>query len=465
MPERQPTVYPTIPNSIPSVRAAMLRAIGAGQIDELYADIPDGLRLKRPLDLPQPFLSEAALRRHVEGLLARNRTCQEYLSFLGAGCYQHHVPAVCDEINSRSEFLTAYAGEPYDDHGRFQALFEYASMLGELLEMDVVSVPTYDGFQASASALRMACRLTGRRQVLLAGTLARDRLSKMRDYCRPEIEIRLLAYEPASGRVDLSDLRRQLSADTAAVYLEMPSYLGVLDDQAAEMAQLAHDHGAECVVCVNPITLGVLAPPAEWGADIVCGDLQPLGMHMQFGGGQAGFLATRDDPRYVLQFPSRLFGVAPTRVPGEFGFGDVAYERTSFAVREQGNEWVGTAAALWGITAGVYMALLGPQGFADLGEGLLQRARYAADRLAALPGVRAPRFAAPCFHEFVVDFNGTGRRVVEVNRALLEQRIFGGVDLSGEFPDLGQCMLLCVTELHTQADIDRLVSALEEVLR
>lgn len=465
MPEPTPTVYPTIPNSIPSVREQMLRAVGAEHLDDLYADVPPALRLQRPLGLPAPFLSEAALRRHVEGLLAGNRSCQDHLSFLGAGCYRHYVPAVCDEVNGRSEFLTAYAGEPYDDHGRFQALFEYASMLGELLEMDVVSVPTYDGYQASATALRMACRLTGRRQVLLAGELARTRLSKIRDYCRPEINVRALACEPASGRVDLSDLRRQLSADTAAVYLEMPSYLGVLDDQAAEIARLAHAQGAECVACVNPITLGVLAPPAAWGADIVCGDLQPLGMHMQFGGGQAGFLATRDEPRYVMQFPSRLFGVAPTCVPGEFGFGDVAYERTSFAVREQGNEWVGTAAALWGITAGVYMALLGPQGFAELGQGLLQRARYAAASLAALPGVRAPRFEAPFFHEFVVDFTQTGHSVAEINQGLLAHRIFGGLDLSGEFPELGQCMLLCVTELHTQGDLDRLASALEEVLR
>ncbi len=165
----KPIVYPYIPNSVPAVKRQMLEAVGAESVDEFYEDVPDKLRLKKPLDLPEPFLSEYALRRHVEGILAKNQTCQENLSFLGAGCYQHHVPAVCDEINDRGEFLTAYAGEPYEDHGRFQALFEYASMMGELLDMDVVNVPKYDGFQAAATALRMAGRITGRREALVAG--------------------------------------------------------------------------------------------------------------------------------------------------------------------------------------------------------------------------------------------------------------------------------------------------------
>jgi glycine dehydrogenase subunit 1 len=265
--------------------------------------------------------------------------------------------------------------------------------------------------------------------------------------------------------MDLDALRRELPGGAAAVYFENPSYLGFLEIQAPEIAALAHEHGAECVVCVDPISLGVLAPPATYGADIVCGDIQPLGMHMQFGGGHAGFIATRDEERYVHQFPSRLFGVAPTRVPGEFGFGDVAYERTSFAVREQGNEWVGTASALWGITAGVYMALMGPQGFAEIGKGILQRSHYAAQRLAEIPGVHAPHLDAPFFKEFVVGFDQSGKSVAEIHRLLREKRIFGGKDLSGEFPSLGQSALYCITEVHTQADLDRLAESLAEVLR
>jgi glycine dehydrogenase subunit 1 len=457
-------VHPYIPNSVPAVKEAMLRSVGASSVDEFYEDIPLELRLGKQMRLPDPLRSEHELKQHVEALLAKNKSAAEALSFLGAGCYQHHIPAVCDEINQRGEFLTAYAGEPYDDHGRFQALFEYASMMGELLNMDVVNVPTYDGYQASATSLRMAGRITGRRQALLCGTLSPDRLAKIRDYCKPVMELVVLDYDLQTGQMDLHALRRKMSSEVAAVYFENPSYLGFLETQGADIADIAHQHGAVCVVGVNPMSLGVLSPPADYGADIVCGDIQPLGIHMQYGGGHGGFIATHDDEAYVMEYPSRLFGIAPTRVPGEYGFGDVAYERTSFAIREEGKEWVGTAAALWGITAGVYLALMGPQGMAEIGQGIMIRARYAMNRLDEIQGVGAPALRSPHFQEFVVSFGGTGKSVEEINRSLLALGIYGGKDLSGEFPELGQCALYCVSEVHSKADLDRLAQALEEVL-
>jgi glycine dehydrogenase subunit 1 len=464
MSEEQPTVYPYIPNSVPAVKKHMLQEVGAGSVEDFFEDIPERLRLKGRMNLPRPFLSEYALRRHVESILAKNKTARECISFLGAGCWQHHVPAVCDEVNQRGEFLTAYAGEPYDDHGRFQALFEYASMMGELLNMDVVNVPTYDGYQAAATSIRMAARITGRREALVSRTISADKLSKIRDYCKPEIEIRLIGYDSETGQLDLDALGAEVSSDTAAVYLENPSYLGFIETRGDEISRIAHHHGAICVVGVGPISLGVLAPPAEYGADIVCGDIQPLGMHMQFGGGQAGFIATRDEERYVMEYPSRLFGIAPTCVEGEYGFGDVAYERTSFAVREEGKEWVGTAAALWGITAGVYLALMGPRGMAEIGEGIMLRSRYAMLEIARVKGVEAPVFQSPHFKEFVVNFDRTGKTVAEINTALLARGIFGGKDLTEEFPELGHSALYCVTEVHTKDDIDRLVNALREVV-
>jgi len=465
MKQKKPFVHPYIPNSDPIVKEEMLSFIGAASVDELYADIPENLRLKEKLNLPVPIHSEAGLVRHVEGLLAKNTSTREYLSFLGAGCYQHHVPAVCDEINSRSEFLTAYAGEPYEDHGRFQALFEYESMMGDLLDMDVVNVPTYDGYQAAATALRMAGRITGRRQVLTAGTINPDLCSKILDYSKPELTIEKLPYYRESGLMDLEALRKMISDQTAAVFFENPSSLGCLEAQADQIAMLAHAQGALCVVSVDPISLGVINPPVEYGADIVCGDIQSLGVHMYYGGGNGGFIATKDDEKFVMEFPSRLFGVAPTSLEGEYGFGDVAYERTSFARREEGKEWVGTAAALWGITAGVYLALMGPHGMQEIGTGILQRTRYAMKRIAQVAGVKVLFEGSQHFREFVVNFDGTHKSVVEVNQALLRNGIFGGKDLSSEFPELGQSALYCVTEVHTQADIDKLVSALVEVLQ
>ena len=464
MTAEKPTVYPYIPNSAPKTKKQMLEAVGAESPEDFFADIPAELRLRENLNLPQPLLSEYALKRHVDGLLNRNKTTQEYLNFLGAGCWQHHVPAVCDEVNQRSEFLTAYAGEPYDDHGRFQTLFEYASMMGELLNMDVVNVPTYDGYQATATAIRMAARITGRSEVLVAGTISPGKLSKIKDYCRPDLQIKPLPYDPLTGQLNREALKAAISDATAAVYFDNPTYFGVIEAHGDEISRIAHERGAISVTGADPISLGVLTPPVEYGADIVCGDIQPLGMHMQFGGGHAGYIATRDEEKYVMEFPSRLFGLVPTSVPGEYGFGDVAYDRTSFAVREEGKEWVGTAAALWGITAGVYLALMGPQGMAELGEGIMSRVRYAMLKIGRVKGVKTPVFQAPHFKEFAVNFDGTGRTVADINRALLERGIFGGQDLSQEFPELGQSALYAVTEVHTKADIDRLADALKEVI-
>lgn len=458
-------VYPYIPNSVPATKEAMLKAVNATGVEEFYADIPDSIRLKRKLKLPAPLLAEAALVRHVDGLLSKNTSTRETLSFLGAGCAQHHIPAVCDEVNSRSEFLTAYAGEPYEDHGRFQALFEYESLMAELLNMDVVNVPVYDGFQATGTALRMAGRITGRTVALLPATVMPDKLSMVRGYIQPDMTVELVPFDPSMGLMDLSALRRQISARTAAVFIENPSYLGFLETQAEEIGRIAHENGAIFVVGADPISLGIINPPAEYGGDIVCGDIQSLGLHMNYGGGHAGFIASRDEERFVAEFPSRLFGVATTCVEGEYGFGDVAYERTSFAVREEGKEWVGTAAALWGITAGVYLALMGPQGMVEIGRGIMQRVRYAIKKLNQVTGVKTHFLTAPHFKEFVVNFDKTGKTVGQINQALHKTGIFGGKDLSADFPSLGQSALYCVTEVHTQADIDRLVNAIQEAAR
>jgi glycine dehydrogenase subunit 1 len=465
MNDEKPFVHPYIPNSVPEVKERMLREIGAKSVDELYADIPERLRFRGRMDLPEPLTSEAALKRHVEEILAKNRSGADALCFLGGGCWPHYVPAVCDEVNRRSEFLTAYAGEPYEDHGRFQALFEYESLMAELLDMDVVNVPTFDWCQAASTSVRMAGRITKRDEVLVSGATGPERVATMKNYCRGVMTVTMVAYDPETGLMDLDDLAAKLTDRTAAVYFENPAYLGFLETEGRRIAEAAHSRGGLCVVGVDPSSLGVLEPPSHYGADIVCGDIQPLGIHMNYGGGQAGFIATRDEESFVMEYPSRLFGIAKTRVPGEYGFGDVAYDRTSFGVREKGKEFVGTAAALWGITAGVYLALMGPQGMADLGRVILQRSQYAMKRLAGLPGVKAPRFRGPHFKEFAVDLSGTGKTVGTINQALLERGIFGGHDLARDFPELAGCALFCVTEIHSAADIDRLVGSLEEVVR
>ncbi|MBL4828934.1 MAG: aminomethyl-transferring glycine dehydrogenase subunit GcvPA [Aliivibrio sp.] len=456
--------HPYIPNSDPSIKEQLLKAIGVSDVEELLVGIPKSLRMDRRLNLPESYESEFELKRHVQQILNKNSSCDENLSFLGGGCYQHHVPAICDEINGRSEFLTAYAGEPYDDHGRFQTLFEYCSMMTEMLDMEVVNVPCYDGYQASATSVCMAGRYTNRSKVLVSENINPDKFSMMQTYCRANVELIKVPMLNESGLLDQSVLKSMLSDEIAAVYFEVPSFLGQIEDGQI-LSDLAHAAGALVVVSVNPSSLGSIAPPAKYGADIVCGDIQPLGIHMQYGGGQGGFIASHDNPDMIAQYPSRLFGIIPTIVDGEYGFGDVAYDRTSFGKREEGNEFVGTAAALWGITAGVYMALMGPHGMQELAEGILQKTKYAMNAISKITALSIPFSSQYHYNEFVVNFDKTGKTVKQINEHLRSKGIFAGHDLSESFPQLGQSALYCFSEIHSQKNIDDLIAALKEMTK
>ena len=456
--------HPYIPNSVPEIQAEMLQEIGMASLEELHKNVPELLKLKEKMNLPEAFDSERALKRHVERVLANDIDCKKNLNFLGAGCWQHYVPAICDEINGKGEFLTAYGGEAYNDEGRFHALFEYQSMVAELVDMDVVNVPTMDWSQAAATTVAMAQRITGRSVVLVPEYMDQDKKKAMENYTEASVKYEVVKCS-SMGHLDLEDLKTKINENTIGVYFENPNYLGVIEPNGQKISDMIHEAGGLSLVGVDPISLGVLATPPSYGADIVCGDLQPLGIHMNYGGGQSGFMATRDEEKFVMEFPSRLFGIAPTSEPGEYGFGDVAYDRTSFGHhREHGKEYVGTQSALWGITAGVYLATMGPQGMEEVGTIIMSNAQYAAKKLGQIPGVKVNPFGSVFFKEFVVDFTETGKSVAEINKALLAEGIFGGKDLSGTFPALGQSALYCVTEIHTKEDIDTLAAALEKVI-
>jgi glycine dehydrogenase subunit 1 len=442
----------------------MLETVGVSSIDQLFDAIPASLKLDRPLNLPDPILSERDLKRTLEAILARNTPTTSVISFLGGGCWPHDIPAVCDEINSRAEFLTAYGGDTYADLGKHQAIFEFQSMIGELVGMEIVSAPVYDWAAAMTSALMMAARITGRRKTLVVGTLPGERWSNIDVTAGKWIDPERIAFDPVTGLMDLDDLRRKIGDDVASVYIEVPSYLGGIEPDVAQIAEISHAAGALLVVGVDAISLGVLAAPADYGADIVVGEAQALGVHMMYSGGLCGFIASRDEPKFVAEYPYLMVSIAPARNGQEWGFGWSSMERTSYDLREDAPDYTGTTQWLWGITAAVYLSLLGPVGMREVGEGILQRSAYAMRRLNELPGVKAPLFDAAHFKEFVVNFDATGKTVTEMNAALRSRDIFGGHDLRGDFPQLGQSALYCVTEAHSQADIDRLVSALEEVL-
>lgn len=454
--------HPYIPNSEPAVKKSMLDAIGMESVDRIYEGIPEHLRFSGKMQLPEPLISEYSCQRHVESLLRKNWNAKDNICFLGGGTWNHYVPAVVETIMERDEFLTCYVGDAYTDHGKFQALFESSSMLGDLTGFEACCTPTYDWGNAIAIACRMAARTTGRQKILVAGNMGPERMQIVRNYCKPEIAVETVTYHHDSGQMDLDDLKAKLSDQVACVYFENPIYLGALESQARKIVAAAHASGALCMVGVDPTSLGILEAPGSYGADYAVGDLQPLGLHMSYGGGLGGFICTKDEKEFLGEYPSLLFGICDTQQEGEYGFGEVFYERTSYASREKGKDFIGTTTALHGIAAAVYMALMGPQGFRELGEGIVKRVAFAKAELAKIPGVKIP-LCAMSYCDFMVDFNGTGKRVAEINKELRNYHILGGKDLSREFPEYGQSALYSITEVHTLEDLKALFDALQKI--
>ena len=402
--------HPFMPNSVPAIKAELMSALGIESVDELFEQIPADHRLDGLPDLPPAITSEAALSRHMNGLLNRNTSCDEALSFLGGGCWQHYVPAVCNEIARRSEFLTSVWGTPSSDLGRNQAWFEFTSQLGELLDLDLVALPVYSWGCAAGHAIRMASRLTGRHKVLVPRQLDPERRAVIATYCEPpempsHIEVVAVDPDPETGGLSLDDLNAKLDDETAAVYFENPAYLGSIESQAAAIGAAARAKGAETIVGVDPISLGILAPPSTYGADLVVGSIQPLGIPMYCGGGLGGFIASRDEPKYAYEYPALMVSMTES-THDEPIFSLALMHQCSYGSREDGKDWTGNSTYLYANVAAAYMSLMGPEGFREVGELIIRQSHYAAGLLDAIDGVRVtPRDGF--FKEFVVNECGS----------------------------------------------------------
>lgn len=470
MKEKTQIVYPYIPNSVPEIKAEMLKEVNAKDEMDLYDVIPDELKFKGRLNLPEPLLDEYSIKRHTTEILNKNANAATHLCFLGSGCASHFIPALCDEVISRGELLTSYAGTGAMDVAKGQLVFEYCSMMAELVDMDCLSVAQVCGIDSSAHAFRISSRLTGRKTILVPETVGRDFMLQIKNYCGGieatggALDIVQVKCDKKTGMLDLVDLKGKLDNKVAAVYIQNPTYLGTIEFQAEEIGKLAKAAGAEYVVYVDPISLGVIEAPGAYGATIVVGNIQSLGNHMSAGSGVAGFIAVKDEEKYINSLKDMLFGYTPTTQEGEFSVSYyTAWDRTMYGRREQGMEFTGTNAALWAICAGVYLASMGPQGMKEVGTTIMQRSQYAAKKISQIPGVEI-KFSTPFFKEFIVNFDMTGKTVSAINKKLLELKIFGGKDLSAEFPELGQSAQYCVTEVHTKEDIDKLVYALGAIV-
>lgn len=441
-----------------------MKEIGIDSIDELYKDVPERFMLKRRLNLPSPT-SEYEVKRHVESLLAKNKTGQDMPIFLGAGCWLHYVPAVVENIIQRTELLTSYT--PYQaeaSQGMLQLLFEYQSMICELTGMDVANSSLYDWASALGETARMAMRLTDRREILVPRIIHPEHYATLETYIEPAgMHARKVNYERATGQLSLEDLEEKISDTTAAIYIENPSYLGFVETKGEEVARIAHDHEALFIVGVDPVSLGLLKPPGDYGADIVIGEGQPLGNPMNFGGPLLGVFACRGDITVIRQMPGRIIGMTTTQDGSSRGFCMVLQTREQHIRRHKATSNICTNESLCAVASAVYLALLGPSGLKELGEAIMLKSHYAMKRLSEIEGVRTPVFQSSHFQEFTVNF--VNRRVGDVHKRLLECNVHGGKDVSKEFPELGETALYCTTEVHSKADIDCLADALEEILR
>lgn len=425
----------------------MLEVLEIDSPEELFRDIPPGIRLNRPLNLPSGLAEKAAWERVIE-LAERNVHTGQYISFLGAGAYEHYQPKAVNHILFRSEFYTAYTPyQPEISQGTLQAIFEFQTMICELTGMDAANASVYDGATSAAEGALMTVEAARRGTVLVSSLLHPEYQAAVQTYLHGRgIKTRVLSN--TEGVTSLKDLKENLDQDTAGVIIQNPNFLGSIEDLQS-FAQVCHEGGALLEACVDPVSLGLLESPGILGADIVVGEGQGLGLPVSFGGPYLGFMATRE--KHIRRLPGRMVGKTVDRL-GREGYVLTLQAREQHIRREKASSNICSNQALCALAATIYLSLLGPVGLAEVGRQCLQKSYYARTLLSRLPGVSIP-FQAPTFKEFVVK---TLEEPAQINKRLLKAGIFGGLDLGVYYPELKNHILLCITEMRTREEIEKL---------
>ena len=436
----------------PEDRERMLATIGVSSTDDLFAPVPDAIRYPH-LDLP-PALTEMEAARHLEELAAKNFVPDAEDMYLGAGSYRHFIPSTVDHLIQRGEFYTAYTPyQPEVAQGTLQVIYEFQTMVAELLGFEVANASMYDGATAMAEGALIAVSATRKREKILVSPTVHP---AYRQVLETYVEGTSVSSETLSSddpfRFDVSALEGQLDDSVACVVIQYPNFFGTIEDVQA-IADVVHEAGAMLVVNTTPVPLGLLKPPGELGADIASAEGQPLGVPPGYGGPYVGLLAT--GKKHVRQMPGRLAGVT-TDEEGKRGFVLTLQTREQHIRREKATSNICTNQGLMATAATIYMSTLGPEGFREVATRSYQNAHYLAGRIADTSGYAVAN-AGEFFHEFVVE---CPQPAAEVNRRLLDHGIVGGLDLGTIDPSLANHMLLCTTELHSRSSIDRLVEAL-----
>ena len=434
-------------------RREMLDAIGAPSIEKLFASIPEPFRLKEPLKLPAP-MSEQEIIAYFRERAAEN-SCG-YTSFLGAGVYNHLRSVVTDSLIQRGEFLTSYT--PYQaeiSQGTLQAIFEFQTLMSQLTGMEIANASMWDGSTATTEAVLMAERLTGRERVIVARSLHPEYRQVLDTYTRNlGLRIDEIGFNSA-GQMDANRLEGAINSETAAVVVQSPNFLGVLE-QVPMLASLAHAKGALLVVAITEgVSLGAVRPPAE--ADIVAMEGQSFGLPQSYGGPYAGVIATHE--KFVRQMPGRLAGETVDS-HGKRGYVLTLATREQHIRREKATSNICTNQALCALAVNIHLCLLGKEGLKELAAQNLSKARFALEELEKIRGVRRS-FSGPFFNEFVVEFP---RSVRLVNGELLTHKIIGPLPIGSYFSDQTKRALFCVTETVSRAEIERMAEAIRDIL-
>ena len=433
----------------------MLDALGLTSMDDLFSDVPPAVRTDG-LALP-PGRSEIEVMRQLKGVLAKNLSADDHPCFLGGGIYHHFVPAAVRTIVMRSEFITSYTPyQPEISQGILQALFEYQSYIAELTGLDAVNSSNYDVSTALGEAATMCHRINEKRKFLIPEALNWEKKSVLHNYVKgPGLEVVEYAYDPYTGGIDLDDLKGKVDENVSGLYAELPNLFGVVEPKVTQLKQLFPD--LALVVGANPIALGAYKAPGEYGADIVIGEGQPLGLGMNFGGPLLGIFACRQE--HVRKMPGRVIGMTKD-LDGERAFCMTLQTREQHIRRSKATSNICTNEALMAVAATAYLSILGKEGLMNLARVNMARAKRLMDLIGEIEGFDSPFFEGHHFNEFVVR---SPIRPEKLNKLLLKRGIIGGLPLGKHVPQLDDHLLLATTEVHSDADQDRLVEVLREV--
>jgi len=433
----------------------MLQEMGLKSVEDLFVDIPKAVRTDG-LTLPDG-MSELELRRELVSMLSANRTADSHPCFLGAGIYNHFIPAAVRTIVGRSEFITSYTPyQPEISQGMLQALFEYQSYMAELTAMDVVNSSMYDASTALGEAVLMSNRINGGKRFLVSRAVSPEKREVAKLYAKGAgIDLVEVGYDRPTGTVDLEDLRSKLSPDVSGFYFETPNFLGPIEPHWKEIRDILGQK--TMVVGTNPMALALLRPPGEMGADIVIGEAQVFGAPMSLGGPTVGVLGCKSE--HVRKMPGRIIGMTAD-LDGRTAFCMTLQTREQHIRRSKATSNICSNEALLALGAAAYLAVVGRTGLREIAASNVRSMQALSTRIAEIPGFMAPHFSAAHFNEFVVI---SDRNASEVDGALLAKGIQGGHVLSKHFPELGNASLYATTEMHTKEDHDRLIGALEGI--